>query len=161
MIHDAVSRDRIDIVKYLAETEGVGVNGYSDESLFQHRCPAKFKKSSRYHSRDHNLLSCAARAGHVDLVKYLLDAGADLDYAIEFAAACGSRTLVRLLWEHGENGIDAVQAAFSMAVNREDTAMFILLKELGATLDEDVKMSLMKLAREDGRESMVSLLASA
>lgn len=46
-----------------------------------------------------------------------------------------------------------------MAIEHEDTAMFHFLEDLGAHLDDDVRVALLEKAREDGLESMVTLLA--
>jgi hypothetical protein len=102
--HDAATQGQADIVKYMIEEEKVDVNEENsvDTSLFLSRYPVEFLKGFMLRYRPGTLLSVAARGGHGDIVKILLDAGAKPDHAIEFAAMCGSRTLVRLLWEHGE-----------------------------------------------------------
>jgi hypothetical protein len=51
-----------------------------------------------------------------------------------------------------------VQGAFSIAVDREDTAVFNLLEELGAKLDDDVRVAMTQKAQEEGLGSMVRLL---
>ncbi|EDU48456.1 multiple ankyrin repeats single kh domain protein [Pyrenophora tritici-repentis] len=157
LLLNAAAQGKLAIVKHLIEREGIGSHGF-DASVFQRRYPAELLKSSRYPSRYWNSLTCAVRTGEVDIVKVLLDSGAQLGHAIECAAAGGSKTLVRLLWEYGESKNAAVQGAFLMAVDREDTGMFKFLGELGATLDEDVRALLIKLAHESGLESMVNLL---
>jgi hypothetical protein len=156
----AATQGQADILKYMIEEQNLDVNACTeDSSSFLSRCPAEFVKGwNLQNKRDHTLLSRAAKGGHVEAVKVLLDAKAKHDHAIGFAAMCGSRTIVRLLWEHGENKDDAVQGAFAMAVNREDTAMFDLLEELGAKLADDVRAAVIKKAQEEGMESMVALL---
>jgi ankyrin repeat protein len=156
----AAAGGQADIVQHLIESEGAEVNDprCADRSFFQCRCPAEFKKGFKARDRADTQLSCAVRAGHANVAKILLDAGADHDHAIEFAAMCGSRELVKILWGRGENKNNAVQGAFAMAVDREDTAMFRLLAELGAKLDDDVRAAAIKVAQEEGRESMVALL---
>jgi hypothetical protein len=158
--HHAATQGQADIVKYLIEEERVNVNDDRsvDTSIFLSRYPVEFLKGFVLRRRPATLLSVAARGGHGDTVKILLDVGAKPDHAIEFAAMCGSRTLVRLLWEHGEYGNDAVQGAFAMAVDREDTAVFNLLEELGAKLDNDVRVAMTQKAQEEGLGSMVRLL---
>ncbi len=160
---EAMEEDHTDILKYLIENEGFDVNrpkgsSEGDECLFESRWPTKLVKHSWIWSRYHRLLSQAARKGLLGTFKIILDAGAEHDHAIEFAAMCGSRTIVRLLWNHGDNKSDAVQGAFAMAVDREDTAMFHLLEELGAKLDDDVRVAVIEKAQEEGLESMVGLL---
>lgn len=158
--HGATKGGQADIVKYMIEEEGVDVNDDKsiDTSIFLSRHPVEFAKGHKLWYRDAAFLSVAARSGHGDIAKFLLDAGAYPDHAIEFAAMSGSRTIMRLLWEHNEYGNDAVQGAFVMAVDREDTAVFNLLKELGAELDEDVRVALIQRAQNEGLESMVRLL---
>jgi ankyrin repeat protein len=162
-IQAAVKQGQADIVKFLVEHEGVDVNEPydTDRSLFQSRWPAEFIKGFPMwvRGRGRTLLSVATTEGHVDVVKILLDAGARHNNAIEFAARSGSRTLMRLLWEHGENDDDAMQGAFAMAVDREDTAMFKLLRETGVKLADDVRAVVLRRAREEGLESMVRLLS--
>ncbi|KAH5338116.1 hypothetical protein HBI24_107370 [Parastagonospora nodorum] len=126
--------------------------------MFLSRHPVEFEKGSRLWYRDAAFLSMAARRGHSEIVKFLLDAGAYPDHAIEFAAMSGSRTIIRVLWEHNEYENDAVQGAFVLAVDREDTAVFNLLKELGAKLDDDVRVALIERAQNEGLDSMVRLL---
>jgi hypothetical protein len=156
----AATKGQADILKYLIEKEGADVDDkHNETSLLHSRCPAEFVKGWMLQGRDHTLIGRAARAGYVDVVKVLLDAKAKHDHAIEFAVMCGSRTIVRLLWEHGENEDDAVQGAFAMAVDREDTAMYNLLEELGAKLADDVRAAVIKKAQEEGLESMVALLS--
>ncbi|KAH5764553.1 hypothetical protein HBI17_038840 [Parastagonospora nodorum] len=145
----------------MIEEEGVKVSEDEliDISIFRSRHPVEFLKGAwKLRDRAIALLSLAARYGHTDIVKFLLNAGAKPDNAIEFAAMCGSRTIMRLLWEHDEYGNDAVQGAFTVAVDREDTAVFNLLKELGAKLDDDVRVALSQKAQGEGLESMVKLL---
>jgi hypothetical protein len=156
--YDAATRGETDVVKYMIEEERVEVNDdrSADTSIFLSRDPVEFLKGFELRYRPATFLSVAARGGHKDTVKVLLDAGAEADHAIEFAAMCGSRTLVRLLWERSGN--DAVQGAFVMAVDREDTGMFNLLRELGAKVDDDVRVALIEKAQGEGLESMVRLL---
>ncbi|KAH4000900.1 hypothetical protein HBI56_012500 [Parastagonospora nodorum] len=158
--HEATDRGQADIVKYMIEEEGVKVNDDKsiDTSIFLSRHPVEFEKGSRLWYRDAAFLSMAARRGHSEIVKFLLDAGAYPDHAIEFAAMSGSRTIIRVLWEHNEYENDAVQGAFVLAVDREDTAVFNLLKELGAKLDDDVRVALIERAQNEGLDSMVRLL---
>lgn len=47
----------------------------------------------------------------------------------------------------GKNKDDAVQGAFAMAIDREDTAMFHLLEELGAELADDVRAAFIERRR--------------
>ncbi|KAF2132767.1 hypothetical protein P153DRAFT_428812 [Dothidotthia symphoricarpi CBS 119687] len=156
----AVTAGQADIVRYLIEKEGAEDHKHdgNDVSLFQSYCPVELVKGRRLRQRDVTLLSRAARAGFVDLVRVFLDAGVKHDHAIEFAAMCGSRTIVRLLHEHGQNTDDAMQGALAMAVDREDTAMFNLLEGLGAKLDDDVRAAVVRKAQEEGLESMVEML---
>jgi hypothetical protein len=159
-IDAAAKQGQADIVKFLIEKERADVNDdYADCSLFESRCPAELVKGWKLRARCRTLLSCATKEGHVDVVKILLDAGARNDHAIEFAARSGSRTLMRLLWEHGENDDDAMQGAFAMAVDREDTAMFKLLQETGVKLANDARAAVLRRAQEEGLESMVRLLS--
>lgn len=94
-------------------------------------------------------------------MKLLLDAGFKHDRAIGFAAMCGSRTIVRQLWQYCGHRDEAVQEALANAVDREDTAMFSLLIELGAKLDPNVREAITRKATEDGLESMLELLAAS
>jgi hypothetical protein len=158
--HTAAKQGQADIVKYMIEEERVDVDDDKsvDRSIFLSRYPVEFRKGFLLQDRPGTLLDIAARGGHGDAVKILLDAGAKPDHGIEFAAMCGSRTLVRLLWAHDEFKNDAVQGALAIAVDREDTAVFNLLKELGARLDDDVRVAMTQKAQEEGLESMVRLL---
>ena len=54
-----------------------------------------------------------------------------------------------------------MQEAIANAVDREDTAMFSLLIELGAKLDPNVREAITRKATEDGLESMLELLAAS
>ncbi|KAF2873065.1 hypothetical protein BDV95DRAFT_490003 [Massariosphaeria phaeospora] len=156
----AAEQGHATILKYLIDKEGTEVNAdfSNNMSLFQSRCPAKFR-TNLFGITDYTLLGRAARAGHMNVVKILLDAGAKHGHAMQFAAMSGSRTLVRLLWEHGENKDDPVQGAFATAVDRENTAMFYLLEEMGAKLEDDVRAAMIQKAQEEGLESMVRLLS--
>lgn len=147
--------------EYLIVNEGADVNCnmYPDDSLFQSRYPAELGESPRGRGRTVSMLSTAVKAGHVNLAEKILDAGAKHDHAIEFAAMCGLQYLVRLLWGRGENSNDAVQGAFIRAVERENIAMFHLLEELGAKIDDDVRVLAIKAAQEEGCESMVEFLS--
>jgi len=159
--HNAARQGETEILKYMIEEEKAEVNyddkGY-DKSMFLSRYPVECRKGYFLRERAINPLSVAARYGHGEMVKFLLAAGAYPDHAIEFTAMCGSRTIMRMLWEHDEQGNDAVQGAFVIAIDREDTAMFNLLKELGAKLDDDVREALLQRAQDEGLESMAKLL---
>lgn len=99
----AATKGHADILKHLIEKEGANLDFRRDGvSLFHSHYPAEFVKDSKLLSRDQTLIGHAARAGHVKTVKSLLDANKKHDHAIEFAAMCGSRKIVRLLWEHGQ-----------------------------------------------------------
>jgi hypothetical protein len=158
--HIAAIQGQADIMKYLIEEGRAEVNDDKsvDRSIFVSRHPVEFLKGYELHGRTATLLSRAARCGHEKTVKILLDAGAKPDHAIEFAVMCGSKSLMRLLWQHDEYENDAVQGAFVAAVEREDIAVFNLLKELGAKLDDDVRVALRQKAQEEELESMVRLL---
>jgi hypothetical protein len=161
--HMAATLGQADIIKYLIDEGRVEVNDDTtvDRSVFVSRRPVEFIKGYEVYNRTATLLSRAARCGHEETVKILLDARARPDHAIEFAAMCGAKALVRVLWEHDEYGNDAVQGAFVAAVDREDVAMFRLLEELGARLDDDVRVALRQRALEEGLESMVGWLDEA
>lgn len=162
-VYDAAAKGKTDLLRYLIEVEKaekIYEEEVNDTSLFQSRHPATFVTGFKSQDRPVTILSVAARRGDAEAVKTLLNAGFKNDRAIEFAAMCGSRTIVRLLWDHGGHENEAVQGALAMAVDREDVAMFNLLVELGAKLDDDVRVAITQKAKEEGLESMMDLLAS-
>lgn len=163
-VYDAAEEGKTNLLRYLIEEERAEIiaeDDLSDISLFQSRDPVEFLTGFRLQRRARTILSVVARRGDEEAVKLLLDAGFKHDRAIGFAAMCGSRTIVRQLWQYCGHRDEAVQEAIANAVDREDTAMFSLLIELGAKLDPDVREAITRKATEDGLESMLELLAAS
>ncbi|KAF1994381.1 ankyrin, partial [Amniculicola lignicola CBS 123094] len=112
-------------------------------------------------------VEAAARNGHRDLVQFLLDRRADTSESVAAAAARGYHSIVQLLLDHGAQadysaGGNECSAKYPhpllSAVRFEDTTLFKLLLEQGAILSPTVGRECMKLAREDGLDSMIELL---
>lgn len=161
-VYTAVEKGETDLLRYLLEedkVEDIDEEHLNDLSILQSRFTVGFVTMPRSPDGAATHLSQAARRGDAEAVRILINAGMKSDHAIEYAAMCGSRTIVRALWEYGGYKEEAVQGAFAMAVDREDTAMFNLLIELGAKLDHDVGVAITQKAKEDGLESMLELLA--
>jgi hypothetical protein len=163
-VYTAVEKGETDLLRYLLEedkVEGIDEEHLNDLSVLQSRFTVGFVTIPMSPAGAATHLSQAARRGDAEAVKILINARMKSDHAIEYAAMCGSRTIVRLLWNYGGYKEEAVQGAFVMAVDREDTAMFNLLVELGAKLDHDVGTVITQKAKEDGLESMLELLAAS
>ncbi|KAH7408479.1 hypothetical protein DE146DRAFT_375768 [Phaeosphaeria sp. MPI-PUGE-AT-0046c] len=160
-VDDAVRKGQTNLLRYLMEedrVEDIDDRHLHDTSMFLSRHPVEFEAVLKSQDRAATHLSQAASRGDADAVKILMNAGTKSDHAIEFAAMCGSKTIVKALWDYGGYKDEAVQGALAMAVDREDVAMFNLLIQLGAKLDNDVRVALIQRAQEEGLESMVELL---
>ncbi|KAI1828353.1 ankyrin repeat-containing domain protein [Xylaria intraflava] len=122
---------------------------------------------------NHNPLVLAARRGHLDIVDLLLRRGANpnehtmsqLGSALCGAAACGSMSIIRKLYEYGaghsnqgedENWRDQSKM-LRKAVLMEHTEMVDYFFERGV-LDRKCPASIRKQAEEEGLESMTELL---
>jgi hypothetical protein len=91
-----------------------------DSSLFKSRHPAVLKDCKCRRIRGWNLVSTATNYRRFDMVKMLLAGGEKPGNAIGYAAAIGSREMVKMFWDIGPDNKDAVQAAFVLAVAREN-----------------------------------------
>ena len=98
LLHATIN-NRLDIVRFLLENRYADVN--ETKSLDQ---------------REFTALICAARDGHISLVQYLLDAGADVNYCSPM--------------EHLES-----RTALMFAVEKDHLDIFVLLYRRGATID--------------------------
>lgn len=91
------------------------------------------------HSHDNEALRCAAENGHVEVVRILLAAGADLsvrkDFALKWAARCGHLEIVQLLLDGGAN----VHADNDYSLRMAADSGFALV--VGALLDAGADIS--------------------
>lgn len=163
-VYCAAESGKTKLLKYLIEEERAEIineDAFDDDPLFCSRHPVEFITGYMARGRARTILSIVAKRGDADAVQFLLKAGFKNDRAIAFAAMSGSRTIARQLWENGRHQDEAVQEALAIAVDGEDTAIFNLLIELGAKLDDDVRAAITEKAQDEGLESMVGLLASS
>lgn len=162
---NAAADGKTGIARFLLQSEHAPVNGGprdADRSIFASFNPqqgeVELQKGYLLRDRYDRPLSRAAKTGHMETLKLLLDAGAEHDHALEAAAAGGWRHIVKLLWEKGGNADDVVQGAFVVATWREDTGMLDVLKECGATMEEAVRVKARETVEKEGLDSMARLL---
>ncbi|TRX96514.1 hypothetical protein FHL15_002786 [Xylaria flabelliformis] len=109
----------------------------------------------------------AIKAGNDTIVRMLLDYDADPTYqtrdrnnALMTAAWHGRVTMANILLDHGVNPNDGFPPPVALAVYRENTNMFQLLRDYGARLDTSETGGLaMKLAYSQRLSSMQDILA--
>ncbi|PIK60415.1 putative ankyrin repeat and KH domain-containing protein mask [Apostichopus japonicus] len=147
---EAASSGHVAIAKILLE-RGAGINTHSTE----------FKESA---------LTLACYKGHLEMVKFLLDAGADHEHktdemhtALMEASMDGHVEVARLLLDHGAQvnmPTDSFESPLTLAACGGHTKLASLLLERGANIEEvndEGYTPLMEAARE-GHEEMVALL---
>ena len=138
----AAARGYTDLVAYL-----LGINVSIDESIRATGCCPLW-------------LACC-QDGHEPVIRLLLEHGAsswDPTMAAAAAAGIGRFDVVKLLVAYGAEVNGSNPALLVSAVQREHTSMFYWLMEHGAELTGAVYEEAMKLAIEDGLESMIELL---
>ncbi|XP_033643957.1 ankyrin repeat domain-containing protein 17-like isoform X1 [Asterias rubens] len=147
---EAASSGHVGIAKVLLE-RGAGINTHSNE----------FKESA---------LTLACYKGHLQMVQFLLEAGADHEHktdemhtALMEASMDGHVEVARLLLDHGAQvnmPADSFESPLTLAACGGHTKLADLLIERGANIEEvndEGYTPLMEAARE-GHEEMVALL---
>ncbi|XP_022091038.1 ankyrin repeat and KH domain-containing protein mask-like isoform X2 [Acanthaster planci] len=147
---EAASSGHVGIAKVLLE-RGAGINTHSNE----------FKESA---------LTLACYKGHLEMVQFLLEAGADHEHktdemhtALMEASMDGHVEVARLLLDHGAQvnmPADSFESPLTLAACGGHTKLAALLIERGANIEEvndEGYTPLMEAARE-GHEEMVALL---
>ncbi|XP_038061254.1 ankyrin repeat domain-containing protein 17-like isoform X2 [Patiria miniata] len=147
---EAASSGHVGIAKVLLE-RGAGINTHSNE----------FKESA---------LTLACYKGHLEMVQFLLEAGADHEHktdemhtALMEASMDGHVEVARLLLDHGAQvnmPADSFESPLTLAACGGHTKLADLLIERGANIEEvndEGYTPLMEAARE-GHEEMVALL---
>ena len=100
----------------------------------------------------------ASQHGHLAVVQILLKHGADTTGALEKAAAGGYRDIVKLLLDHGADPNNGSPNSLVYAIELEHVALFQLLMERGAIMEEETSAECVRRAKEKGYESMLGLL---
>lgn len=103
-------------------------------------------------------VEAASQHGHLAIVQILLKHGADTTGALEKAAAGGYRDIVELLLDHGADPNDGSPNSLVYAIELEHVALFRLLMERGAIMEEETSAECVRRAKEKGYESMLELL---
>uniref|UniRef100_A0A8C2GV79 Ankyrin repeat and KH domain containing 1 n=1 Tax=Cyprinus carpio TaxID=7962 RepID=A0A8C2GV79_CYPCA len=147
---EAASAGHVEVARVLLEY-GAGINTHSNE----------FKESA---------LTLACYKGHLDMVRFLLDAGADQEHktdemhtALMEACMDGHVEVARLLLDSGAQvnmPADSFESPLTLAACGGHVELAALLIERGANLEEvndEGYTPLMEAARE-GHEEMVALL---
>lgn len=147
---EAASSGHVNIAKILLD-KGAGINTHSNE----------FKESA---------LTLACYKGHLEMVKFLLEAGADHEHktdemhtALMEASMDGHVEVARLLLDHGAQvnmPADSFESPLTLAACGGHVKLASLLIERGANIEEvndEGYTPLMEAARE-GHEEMVALL---
>lgn len=147
---EAASSGHVGIARILLE-RGAGINTHSTE----------FKESA---------LTLACYKGHLEMVQFLLDEGADHEHktdemhtALMEASMDGHVEVARLLLDHGAQvnmPTDSFESPLTLAACGGHTKLASLLLERGANIEEvndEGYTPLMEAARE-GHEEMVALL---
>ncbi|XP_059621039.1 ankyrin repeat and KH domain-containing protein mask isoform X3 [Phlebotomus argentipes] len=149
---EAASAGHVEVAKILLE-HGAGINTHSNE----------FKESA---------LTLACYKGHLDMVRFLLEAGADQEHktdemhtALMEASMDGHVEVARLLLDSGAQvnmPTDSFESPLTLAACGGHVDLAMLLIERGANIEEvndEGYTPLMEAARE-GHEEMVALLLS-
>ncbi|XP_031786075.1 ankyrin repeat and KH domain-containing protein mask isoform X6 [Nasonia vitripennis] len=149
---EAASAGHVSVAKILLE-HGAGINTHSNE----------FKESA---------LTLACYKGHLDMVRFLLEAGADQEHktdemhtALMEASMDGHVEVARLLLDSGAQvnmPTDSFESPLTLAACGGHVDLAMLLIERGANIEEvndEGYTPLMEAARE-GHEEMVALLLS-
>lgn len=147
---EAASAGHVGVARILLEY-GAGINTHSNE----------FKESA---------LTLACYKGHLDMVRFLLEAGADQEHktdemhtALMEASMDGHVEVARLLLDSGAQvnmPADSFESPLTLAACGGHTELAVLLIERGANIEEvndEGYTPLMEAARE-GHEDMVALL---
>ncbi|XP_055679921.1 ankyrin repeat and KH domain-containing protein mask isoform X9 [Lutzomyia longipalpis] len=149
---EAASAGHVEVAKILLD-HGAGINTHSNE----------FKESA---------LTLACYKGHLDMVRFLLEAGADQEHktdemhtALMEASMDGHVEVARLLLDSGAQvnmPTDSFESPLTLAACGGHVDLAMLLIERGANIEEvndEGYTPLMEAARE-GHEEMVALLLS-
>lgn len=107
------------------------------------------------------IFGVAATYGHIDMVKYLLSQGADVNIgngeAIRNSAECGNCEMVTLLLDNGADIHSYGDYPIRIAVSNEDMDMIKLLASYGANIHGFADEALYEAARK-GRTDVIKCL---
>jgi ankyrin repeat protein len=112
------------------------------------------------HGADPKLaLVAAAQRGHTEIVRELLNTGLKPVHVLSKAIPGGYLEVVRLLLDAGADANESgtTISPLAGAIANENTAIFKLLIERGANV-QSIAQECIKIASEDGLESMIQLL---
>ncbi len=105
-------------------------------------------------------LKTAIEQGHTGIVRMLLDHGSEHGDAIQTAAKPGYAVILVALLNHRRYDSCSLQPLLVYAIEKEHEAMFRLLINRGADpKDAETSAECIKVARKNGLESMLDLLA--